>query len=386
MRRADHDVTVNARTGLPSHAAARVRSAADGPHRRGAPPARRPRRRAVAVLGSVPQRTPVGDGPRGLQRRRRRLVVLLARPVPVAGLPLGRGRPRRAVRRAPAAVPRPGPVERARPDPQGAPVRPHQQRGQPRRGRQGVLLLPRQPAHPQLPALAVQVPARRLPVRRPGGDEPLPVPPRAGVRAARHRRVRRRPLRRRRGDLRQGRAARSRRSNRRDQPQRRGRPDPRPADAVVPQHVDVPAAHLAPDPDGRRAGRRAGRAPRARRLAPPHRGRRRPAVLRQRDQRRPAVGLGRLAAVPEGRHRRARPARRGDGEPRRHRHQGRRPLPARRAGRRVGRGVAPPGSGRRAAGRPVRRRRRGRRPPAGRGRRVLRRHHATGGDAPTPRP
>ena len=30
-----------------------------------------------------------------------------------------------------------------RPDPQGAAVRPDQQRGQPRRGRQGVLLLPR---------------------------------------------------------------------------------------------------------------------------------------------------------------------------------------------------------------------------------------------------
>ena len=30
-----------------------------------------------------------------------------------------------------------------RPDPQGAPVRPHQQRGQPRRGCEGVLLLPR---------------------------------------------------------------------------------------------------------------------------------------------------------------------------------------------------------------------------------------------------
>ena len=44
-----------------------------------------------------------------------------------------------------------GAVERPRPDPQGADVRPHQLRGQPRRGRQGVLLLPGQHADPLLP-------------------------------------------------------------------------------------------------------------------------------------------------------------------------------------------------------------------------------------------
>ena len=47
------------------------------------------------------------------------------------------------LRPPPAPLLRPGAVERARPDPQGAPVRPDRQRGQPRRGRQGVLLLPR---------------------------------------------------------------------------------------------------------------------------------------------------------------------------------------------------------------------------------------------------
>ena len=52
------------------------------------------------------------------------------------------------LRRAPAAVLRAGAVERARPDPQGAPVRAHQRRGQPRRGRQGVLLLRRQHCRP----------------------------------------------------------------------------------------------------------------------------------------------------------------------------------------------------------------------------------------------
>ena len=48
---------------------------------------------------------------------------LPARPRPLPGLPLGRGRPGRLLRRRAAAVPRPGAVERARPDPQGADVR-----------------------------------------------------------------------------------------------------------------------------------------------------------------------------------------------------------------------------------------------------------------------
>ena len=61
-------------------------------------------------------------------------------------------------------------------------------RGQPRRGRQGVLLLRRQPADAQLPAVALQVPAAGVPVRRPDRHQPVPLPPRDGVRAARHRR------------------------------------------------------------------------------------------------------------------------------------------------------------------------------------------------------
>ena len=47
-------------------------------------------------------------------------------------------------------------------DPQGAAVRPDQQRGQSRRGRQGVLLLPRQHADSLLHEVPVQVPRRRL--------------------------------------------------------------------------------------------------------------------------------------------------------------------------------------------------------------------------------
>ena len=65
-----------------------------------------------------------------------------------------------------------GAVERPRPDPQGAAVRADQRRGQPRRGRQGVLLLPRRDADALVPEAALQVPAGGLPVRRSGRDEP----------------------------------------------------------------------------------------------------------------------------------------------------------------------------------------------------------------------
>ena len=58
-------------------------------------------------------------------------------------------------------------LERQGPHPQGAALRPHQQRGQPRRGREGVLLLPRQHADPLVHEVPVQVPAGRLPLRRP---------------------------------------------------------------------------------------------------------------------------------------------------------------------------------------------------------------------------
>ena len=51
-------------------------------------------------------------------------------------------------RRQAAALLCPGPLERQGPDPQGTPVRPDQQRGQSRRGCQGILLLPRQHADP----------------------------------------------------------------------------------------------------------------------------------------------------------------------------------------------------------------------------------------------
>ena len=62
-------------------------------------------------------------------------------------------------RRQAAPVLRARAVERAGSDPEGAPVRAHQQRGQPRRGREGVLLLRRQHAHALVHEVPVQVPA-----------------------------------------------------------------------------------------------------------------------------------------------------------------------------------------------------------------------------------
>ena len=54
-------------------------------------------------------------------------------------------------------------VERRRPDPQGADVRPDQRRGQPRRGRQGVLLLPRRHADASYLKCRYRYPLREFP-------------------------------------------------------------------------------------------------------------------------------------------------------------------------------------------------------------------------------
>ena len=107
----------------------------------------------------------LGLRPRGLQRRRRRLGLVPARPRPLARVPLERGRDGRHLGRVRAAQPGPGAVERPGPDPQGADVRADQQRGQPRRGRQGVLVVPRRGAQQRLAALALPLPAGGLPVR-----------------------------------------------------------------------------------------------------------------------------------------------------------------------------------------------------------------------------
>ena len=90
---------------------------------------------------------------------RRRLELFQPRPGPLARLSLGRRRHRRHLRRPADALLRARALERQGSDPQGTPVRPDQQRGQPRRGREGVLLLPRQHADALVHEVPLQVPA-----------------------------------------------------------------------------------------------------------------------------------------------------------------------------------------------------------------------------------
>src|SRR5207247_8501972 len=97
---------------------------------------------ALETLGSLPVRASMGDGAGGLLGGRQLLGVSPARPGPEPGLPLGRRRPPRDLRRPVPPRLRARPVERARPDPQGAPVRAHGTGRQSRRGRQRALLPP----------------------------------------------------------------------------------------------------------------------------------------------------------------------------------------------------------------------------------------------------
>ena len=162
------------------------------------------RGQSVVRVGAVSRRAGVGRRARGLLGRRRRVELVPARPCALAGVPLERGRDGGDDRRLQPAVARAHAVERPGPDPQGADVRTGRPRGQPRRGRQGILVVPRRRPEQRLAALALPLPAGCLPVRRPDRDQPRAVQARARVRADRHRHLRRRPLLDRRGPLRQG--------------------------------------------------------------------------------------------------------------------------------------------------------------------------------------
>src|SRR5262245_648157 len=134
--------------------------------RRARTPGRRSRREnPLEEMGSLPERTAMGYRPRGLQRRRKRLGLLQSRPGAIARVPLGRRRARWNFRRSATPLLRAGAVERQRSHHQRAAVRPDQQRSQPRRGRQGVLLLPRLDAHALVHEVPVQVSARGVSLR-----------------------------------------------------------------------------------------------------------------------------------------------------------------------------------------------------------------------------
>ena len=159
---------------------------------------------ALEALGTLPERARLGHGPRGLQPRRHCLGILPARSRALARLPLERGRPRRHLRPPPEDLLRARALERARPDPQGAAVRPHRQRGQPRRGREGVLLLPGQHADALLHEVPVQVSAGGVSVRLAGGREPAPRQEREEFELIDTGVFDERPLLRRRGRVREG--------------------------------------------------------------------------------------------------------------------------------------------------------------------------------------
>ncbi len=118
-------------------------------------------------------------------------------------------------------------------------VRPDQQRGQPRRGREGVLLLRRQHADALVHEVPLQVPAAGIPVPRPRGDQPRALARGDGIRAARHRGVRRGPVLRRLRRVREGGPRGPPRPDHRPQSRARSGAPPRAADAVVPEHVVV---------------------------------------------------------------------------------------------------------------------------------------------------
>ena len=119
-------------------------------------------------------------------------------------------------------------------------VRPDQQRGQSRRGRQGVLLLPRQHADALLHEVSLQVSAGRLSrMIRLVADQSRPQPPGIRVRTDQHGRLRRGPLLRRVRGIRQGIARGHPGSNQRPQSRSGARGDSRAADALVPQSLVV---------------------------------------------------------------------------------------------------------------------------------------------------
>ena len=95
-----------------------------------------------------------------------------ARPRPLTRVSVERGRDGRHLRHPSRALPGARALERPGSDPEGADVRPHGAAGQPRRGRQGVLVVPRGAAEPRAPALALPLPAGAVSLRR--AREPRP--------------------------------------------------------------------------------------------------------------------------------------------------------------------------------------------------------------------
>ena len=133
-------------------------------------------------------------------------------------------------------------------------VRADRPAGQPRRGRQGVLVVPGRHPQPRVEPVALPLPAGGVPVPGPDRCQRAPEPVPAGVRAAGHRRVRRRPVLDHRGALRQGRPGRPADVDPGHQRRAGGRQHPRAAHRLVPQHLGLGCRRAQAEPVRRGGG------------------------------------------------------------------------------------------------------------------------------------
>jgi len=290
-------------------------------------------RGALEALGPVPGRARLGHGAGGLLRARHRLGVPVARPRPLARVPLERGRDRGDLRSTPDPLLRARALERTGPDPEGANLRAHRQRGEPRRGREGALLLPRLDADALVHADALQVPAARVPLRGAARREPPPDAEGPRVRALGHGAPRGRALLRRVRRIREGRPGRPARPDRGVQP-RAGAGAARPApDPLVPEHLELERREEAAVAPRGVEGPRPRPARHRGRVRPPLRGGAGAPLHRERHQRRTPLRRAERRPSREGRLPRVRRGRaRRRGEPRPHRHQVRGAVPDHRPG------------------------------------------------------
>ena len=264
-----------------------------------------------------------------------------ARPRPLPGLSLGGGRPARHQRRPGPPLLRPRPLERQRPHPQGTPFRPDSgpEGNHGEDVKEAYYYLDATPTSSYLKAL-YKYPQRAFPYAELVAENRPARPGRAGVRAARHRRLRRRSLLRRPRRVRQGGARRHPHPPQRDESRsasRRRSTCCRPSGSAT-SGPGAPSAigrcrRYAPAACRRDCSWRSGAPAGAGHARPPRRVlaglRRRAGAALHREREQPPAPVGRAEpdAVRQGRDRRRRRQRpRRGGRPGPDRHQGRRPL------------------------------------------------------------
>ena len=179
----------------------------------------------LAEVGALRQRSGLGHGPRGLQRRRRGLGLPPPRPGPEQGLSLGRGRDRRqsATATSSSSSPRPSGTAATRSSRSGSSASPAPRGTTARTSRNITSTSTPRPSHSYMRFL-YKYPQAEFPYEQLDRRERPARADRARVRAARHRHLRRGSLLRHRGRVRQGHDGRPRDPDQGDQP--RARPAP----------------------------------------------------------------------------------------------------------------------------------------------------------------